>query len=270
MTAHQFNLLLAMAERAGRVLSREQLMEAGEGRGPRGLRPVDRRPRRAHPRGDRGRPEEPSAHPDGPRRGLRLREEPGRVRRESWHPGAAAPREDLPRRPRERRDGRPPLRPRVAPPVRPGADRERPRALRRDRERAAGARERLARRAGGRPRALGHEDERPAHPLLADAPADRRVRRAAPASAAGVRRRAGPFTSAGARRPSASAFPTAAGSSRGGRSGAAPRSASSRSSFSRRSRSPSRPGRSRAGSRGASSGSRKASRRSGPATSARG
>ena len=31
MTAHQFNLLLAMAERAGRVLSREQLMEAVKG-----------------------------------------------------------------------------------------------------------------------------------------------------------------------------------------------------------------------------------------------
>ena len=31
MTAHQFNILLAMAERAGRVLSREQLMEAVKG-----------------------------------------------------------------------------------------------------------------------------------------------------------------------------------------------------------------------------------------------
>src|SRR5512140_840752 len=31
MTAHQFNLLLAMAERAGRVLSREQLMELVKG-----------------------------------------------------------------------------------------------------------------------------------------------------------------------------------------------------------------------------------------------
>jgi DNA-binding response OmpR family regulator len=31
MTAHQFNLLFAMAERAGRVLSREQLMEAVKG-----------------------------------------------------------------------------------------------------------------------------------------------------------------------------------------------------------------------------------------------
>lgn len=31
MTAHQFNLLLALAERAGRVLSREQLMEAVKG-----------------------------------------------------------------------------------------------------------------------------------------------------------------------------------------------------------------------------------------------
>ena len=31
MTAHQFNLLLAMAERAGRVLSREQLMDAVRG-----------------------------------------------------------------------------------------------------------------------------------------------------------------------------------------------------------------------------------------------
>jgi DNA-binding response OmpR family regulator len=31
MTAHQFNLLLAMAERAGRVLSREQLMDLAKG-----------------------------------------------------------------------------------------------------------------------------------------------------------------------------------------------------------------------------------------------
>ena len=31
MTSHQFNILLAMAERAGRVLSREQLMEAVKG-----------------------------------------------------------------------------------------------------------------------------------------------------------------------------------------------------------------------------------------------
>ena len=31
MTSHQFNLLLAMAERAGRVLSREQLMELVRG-----------------------------------------------------------------------------------------------------------------------------------------------------------------------------------------------------------------------------------------------
>jgi DNA-binding response OmpR family regulator len=31
MTAHQFNLLFAMAERAGRVLSREQLMETVKG-----------------------------------------------------------------------------------------------------------------------------------------------------------------------------------------------------------------------------------------------
>jgi DNA-binding response OmpR family regulator len=31
MTAHQFNLLFAMAERAGRVLSREQLMEVVKG-----------------------------------------------------------------------------------------------------------------------------------------------------------------------------------------------------------------------------------------------
>ncbi|MBK9089482.1 MAG: sensor histidine kinase [Holophagales bacterium] len=100
-------------------------------------------------------------------------------------PRVEASREDLPRRPRERRDRRPPLRPRVAPQVRPRADRERSRALRRGRERAPGARGRLDRRAGGRPRALGQEDERPDHALLADAPADRRVRRSAPASAAG-------------------------------------------------------------------------------------
>src|SRR5262249_34997602 len=44
-----------------------------QGRGARGLRPVDRRPHLADPRRDRGRSEEAAPHPHRARRGLRVR-----------------------------------------------------------------------------------------------------------------------------------------------------------------------------------------------------
>src|SRR5439155_411938 len=44
-----------------------------QGRGARGLRPVDRRARLAHPRGDRGGPEAAAPHPNRARRPLRVR-----------------------------------------------------------------------------------------------------------------------------------------------------------------------------------------------------
>ena len=59
LTRYQFDLLVALAESAGRVLSRETLM-ARAGHAQRGVRPLDRRPRLAHPRRDRGRPAAPA------------------------------------------------------------------------------------------------------------------------------------------------------------------------------------------------------------------
>ena len=59
LTGHQFDLLVVLAQSPGpRALARP---DHGFAQGPsaRGLRPLDRRPHLAHPRGDRGRPEEP-------------------------------------------------------------------------------------------------------------------------------------------------------------------------------------------------------------------
>jgi DNA-binding response OmpR family regulator len=53
ITGFQFTLLVALAERAGRVLSREALMDLTKG-DTRGIRPLDRRARLAAARGDRG------------------------------------------------------------------------------------------------------------------------------------------------------------------------------------------------------------------------
>ena len=76
LTGHQFDLLVALAERAGRVLSRDQIMDAARP-SARGLRPLDRRPHLAHPRRYRGR-SEGAAPPHRARRRLRVRQAGGR------------------------------------------------------------------------------------------------------------------------------------------------------------------------------------------------
>ena len=80
LTSHQFELLLALARHAGRVMSREALMDLAEERAARSLRPLDRRAHLAHPRRDRGRPGESAPGDHGPRRRLRLRQAAGLTR----------------------------------------------------------------------------------------------------------------------------------------------------------------------------------------------
>jgi DNA-binding response OmpR family regulator len=54
LTGHQFDLLVVLARIPGRVLSRDQIMDALKGHPPGGLRPQHRRPHLAHPGPDRG------------------------------------------------------------------------------------------------------------------------------------------------------------------------------------------------------------------------
>ena len=76
LTSYQFDLLVALAERAGRVLTRDQIMEAVRPRA-RSLRPLDRRAHGQHPRSHRGRRESPQAHPDGAWRRVCVCQAPG-------------------------------------------------------------------------------------------------------------------------------------------------------------------------------------------------
>ena len=85
LTSHQFDLLVALAESAGRVLSREALMYAAARPRPRGLRPQHRRARVAHPRRARGRPGAAAPDPHRARRRLRVRA----AQDEEPRPGAA-------------------------------------------------------------------------------------------------------------------------------------------------------------------------------------
>ncbi len=55
LTGYQFELLLALAQHAGRVMSRDALMDLVKQRAAGGVRPLDRRAHLAHPRRDRGR-----------------------------------------------------------------------------------------------------------------------------------------------------------------------------------------------------------------------
>ena len=71
---------VALAERAGRVLSRETLLDRLRPRRRRGLRPLDRRARLAHPRRHRGRPEAPAPPAHRARRRLQLRPAAARTR----------------------------------------------------------------------------------------------------------------------------------------------------------------------------------------------
>ena len=77
LTSYQFELLLALAEHAGRVMSRDALMDLLKGEAAGSLRPLDRRAHLAHPRGHRGRPEEAAPHHHRARRRLRVRQGAG-------------------------------------------------------------------------------------------------------------------------------------------------------------------------------------------------
>ena len=57
VTSYQFALLLSLAQNAGRVLSRDALMNLAQERAAGSVRPLDRRACLAHPRRDRGRSE---------------------------------------------------------------------------------------------------------------------------------------------------------------------------------------------------------------------
>ena len=81
LTGHQFALLLALAEHAGRVLSREALMDLLKNERAGSLRPLDRRACLAHPRRDRGRSEKAAPHHHRARRRLRVRQAAGLSRR---------------------------------------------------------------------------------------------------------------------------------------------------------------------------------------------
>ena len=86
LTGYQFTLLLTLAERAGRVLSRDALMDLLKGEK---LEAFDRSVDvhiSPHPRRHRGRSQEAPAHPDGARHGLRLRQGPGPM--SAPHPAA--------------------------------------------------------------------------------------------------------------------------------------------------------------------------------------
>ena len=78
LTTHQFELLAVLAQAPGRVL----VARPDHGRAARppdgGLRPLDRRAHLAHPRGHRGRSQEPAARADRARRRLPLCQAAGR------------------------------------------------------------------------------------------------------------------------------------------------------------------------------------------------
>ena len=78
LTSYQFDLIVALAENAGRVLSRERLMDLVKGEDLDAFDRSDRRPRLENPRADRGRPQAPAPHHHRARRGLRVRQEAGR------------------------------------------------------------------------------------------------------------------------------------------------------------------------------------------------
>ena len=71
LTHHEFELLAALARADGRVLSREQLMDALRGQELRGVRPLDRRARLQAARQAREGPAGAALHQDRARRGLR-------------------------------------------------------------------------------------------------------------------------------------------------------------------------------------------------------
>ncbi len=81
VTSYQFNLLWALASHAGRVMSRDALMDKLARRGIRGLRSQPGRPHLAHPRRHRGRSETSTPHHHRTRRRLRLRQASGRLMR---------------------------------------------------------------------------------------------------------------------------------------------------------------------------------------------
>ena len=74
LTHFEFELLASLARARGRVLSREQLMDATSGRGAEFeiVRSLDRRAHLQAPLEDRGRSQEPALHQDGPRGRLHL------------------------------------------------------------------------------------------------------------------------------------------------------------------------------------------------------
>ena len=78
LTSHQFDLLVVLAQGAGRVLSRDQIMDAPEGPSAGGVRPQHRCARLAHPRGDRGRSQGTQTPAHRARRRLRVRAQAGR------------------------------------------------------------------------------------------------------------------------------------------------------------------------------------------------
>ena len=91
LTSYQFALLDALADHAGRVMSRDALMDLTKGEHAGGVRPLGRRAHLAHPRRDRGRPEEAAPHHHGARRRLRVRQGAG-----SLHDGGSISRSTSP------------------------------------------------------------------------------------------------------------------------------------------------------------------------------
>ena len=78
MTGHQFDLLVALAENAGRMLSRDQLMDLVTGEELEAFDRSDRRPHLAHPRRNRGRSQASAPHHHRAWRRLRAGAQPGR------------------------------------------------------------------------------------------------------------------------------------------------------------------------------------------------
>ena len=77
LTSHQFALLLVLAQHAGRVLSRDVIMDLLKQRAAGSVRPLDRRAHLAHPRRDRGRSEEAAPRHHRARRRLCVRQGAG-------------------------------------------------------------------------------------------------------------------------------------------------------------------------------------------------
>ena len=73
LTAHQFDLLCTLAERAGRVLSRAQLMQLVRGEELDAFESIDRCPHQPDPPGDRGRSAAAAADPHDAGGGVPLR-----------------------------------------------------------------------------------------------------------------------------------------------------------------------------------------------------